>query len=241
MSEPTDAELEQRAEAARAEYLEQEAGGIVSIESAPDGAVVIGVREDPPAAGVMPDGSAASGCPHPPQERRLIDNEQICLACGEPVEGELQAIIPKEREGTDPTMRVGPTQQPGGLRHMSYDPAQPMSTRPYTPDEVERELVDTLWRLEAGAGWLTTKEEERAAAKLAYELAFARSMLAASGRSEKMREAEALNANRELYSDWQVLELTCRTAREGLHTLRSKLSGLQSVAKSVNAALGAYR
>jgi hypothetical protein len=191
--------------------------------------------------GLMPDGSQPEGCPHPPQDRRLDDGEQICLLCGEPVAGPLQAIIPRDRAGAeDPTRREG-DERSGGLRHVEYNPAQIGGDRPYTPDQVEREIVDTLDRIERGAGWLTTKEEERAAAKLAYELAYARSMLGATGRSESMRQAEALNANREQYADWQNLELVCRTAREGMHNLRSKLSGLQSVAKSISAALGAYR
>lgn len=191
--------------------------------------------------GVMPDGSDPEGCPHPPQDRRLEDGEQLCLACGMPVSGPLQPIIAKDRPGgQDPTRREG-DERSGGLRHVNYDPAQQGGSRPYTPDQVEREIVDTLDRIERGAGWLTTKEEERAAAKLSYELAYARSMLGASGRSESMRQAEALNANRELYADWQNLELVCRTAREGMHNLRSKLSGLQSVAKSISAAIGSYR
>jgi hypothetical protein len=41
----------------------------------------------------------------------------------------------------------------------------------------------------------------------------------------------------DLYEEWQQLELVCRTAREGLHNLRSMLVGLMAVAKSIGAAL----
>jgi hypothetical protein len=205
----------------------------------------------------------AEGCAagkHPEHARRLVEvtdaqgndtHEQVCSLCWQvvPTSAGVPAIIPKDRPGTDPTMRLGGSDLgPGGLRHMQYDPTAPakhpdgsIAQRPYTPDEVERELVDTMWRLEAGAGWLTTKEEERGAAKLAYELAHARAIYTSKGRSAEQREAEALLACRREYEDWQLLELTCKTAREGLHNLRAKGSYLQTVNRSVNEALRGAR
>jgi len=179
-------------------------------------------------------------CTHPAHARRLIDGEQVCTlaGCGEVLDAPLPAIVPRDRPGVDPTYRLGGTDAgEGGLRHMTYDPRADLATRPYTPDEVERELVDTVDRLERGASWLTTKEEERAAAKLAYELAHARAIFTSKGRSAEQREAEALLATRREYEDWQLLELSCRTAREGLHNLRSKGSYLQTISRSVGDAL----
>lgn len=195
----------------------------------------------PPRDGQMLDGSQPPSCSHPPSARRLIDGEQVCLDCSEVVEGPTQTIIPKDRPGgVDPTQREG-DRSAGGLKHVDYDPAQVGGPRPYTPDQIEREIVDTLDRIERGAGWLTTQEEKRGAAKLQYELAFARARFASNGRSSEQRNDEAMLECRELYSEWQLLELTCRTAREGMHNLRSKLSGLQSVARSIGVALGSYR
>lgn len=203
--------------------------------------------------GVTVDGEQPDGCPHPEHARRLVgegdDREQVCSLCWEVVTSLVPAIVPKSRPGTDPTMRLGTDDRgPGGLRHMQYDPQAPakhpdgsIAQRPYTPDEVERELVDTMWRLEAGAAWLTTKEEERGAAKLAYELANARAVHTSRGRSLDQRQAEALLACRREYEDWQLLELTCKTAREGLHNLRAKGSYLQTVNRSVNDALRGAR
>lgn len=207
--------------------------------------------------GVSLDGTEPEGCPHPEHARRLTDpdeqgqREQVCSLCWEvvPIAAGVPAIVPKSRPGTDPTMRLGGGDLgPGGLRHISYDPAAPqknadgsITTRPYTPDEVERELVDTMWRIESGAGWLTTKEEERSAAKLAYELAHARAIYESKGRSAEQREAEALLRCRREYEDWQLLELTCKTAREGLHNLRAKGSYLQTVNRSVGDALRGAR
>jgi hypothetical protein len=178
------------------------------------------------------------GCPHPPSQRRLEDGEQLCLACQSIVEPwERQAIIPKDRPGSDPTMRQ---ETASGLRHITV-PRDGDTGRPYTPDEVERELVVIIDRIERGAGWLTTQEEKRAAAKLGYELAFARARYNSDGRSSEQRNDDALLQCRDLYEEWQQLELVCRTAREGLHSLRSMQSGLQTVARSIGTALGGYR
>lgn len=188
----------------------------------------------------QPDAEAHGTCDHPPSARRLVDGEQVCTACGEPVGGEDPALIPRDRPGgSDPTAREGSERTQGGLRHVTWDPLTPAASRPYTPEEVELEIVDTLDRIERGAGWLTTREEERGAAKMAYELSYAKALLTAPGRSEKLREAAALVECSARYEEWQVLELTCRTAREGMHNLRSKLSGLQSVLRSVSVALSA--
>lgn len=203
--------------------------------------------------GLTVDGEQPDGCPHPEHARRLVGDEgsreQVCSLCWEVIDSLVPAIVPKDRPGVDPTMRLGGSDLgTGGLRHMTYDPQAPakhadgsIATRPYTPDEVERELVDTMWRLEAGAGWLTTKEEERGAAKLAYELAHARAIHMSRGRSLDAREAEALLACRRQYEDWQLLELTCKTAREGLHNLRAKGSYLQTVNRSIGDALRGAR
>jgi hypothetical protein len=175
------------------------------------------------------------GCPHPPSERRLEDGQQICLTCGQTVEEwERQAIVPKDRPGgTDPTMREATA---SGLRFVTV-PRPGDTGRPYTPDEVEREMVLVMDRIERGAGWLTTQEEKRAAAKLAYEIAFAKARYNSDGRSSEQRNDDALLQCLDLYEEWQQLELVCRTAREGLHNLRSMLVGLMAVAKSIGAAL----
>lgn len=197
-----------------------------------------------PATADPADAGDPGACAHPAPERRLVDSpnggkDQMCLACGQVLDDRVPqpAIIPKDRPGgADPTAREGDARS-GGLRHVTGADVVG-GPRPYTPDEVEREIVDTLDRIERGVGWLTTKEEERAAAKLAYERKFARARWASTARSAEQRNDEALLACMEEYEQWQLLELVCRTAREGMHNLRSKLSGLQSVLRSISAALG---
>src|SRR4051812_40147042 len=132
--------------------------------SAADSAVEYELRDrqepslEPDFAELSGDGPEDAACPHPAAARRLEDGEQVCRACGQVMAPQdRQRIVPTDRPGTtDPTQREGDERSRGGLRHITWDPANPASSRPYTPEEVELELVDTLDRIERGAGWLTT-------------------------------------------------------------------------------------
>lgn len=189
--------------------------------------------------GLDPAGTLDDQCAHPLPDRRLFDGEVVCSVCWEVLGGPVPAIVPRDRPGTaDPTRREG-DERSGGLRFVALPTDG--QTRPYTPDQVEQEIVLLLDRLERGQGWLTTKEEERAAASLAYDLAFARALINSTARSKEVREAEAMLACRDQYERWKLLDLTCKTTAEGMHNLRSMLVGFMSVAKSIGAELGAYR
>lgn len=188
------------------------------------------------------DAGDPGACPHPAQDRRRAEVEgghvQVCTRCGEEVPGATQLIVPRERPGAeDPSHREGTERSRGGLRHITWDPANPAASRPYTPEEVELELADTLDRIERGAGFWTTQEEKRSAAKIAYELAFARARFTSTRKTVGEREDDAVIQCAGLYEEWQLLELTCRTAKEGLHNLRSKQSGLQSILRSASEAM----
>lgn len=193
--------------------------------------------------GLDPAGTVDEQCPHPAPDRRLFDGDQVCMACGAVILGEPQpAILPVDRPGAaDPTMRTGDGARPVGLRHVNYVDGQAYTSRPYAPAEVELEIVGLLSRIERGAGFQTSKLEELAAAKLEYDLAYARALLNSTARSKELREAEAMLACRQQYERWKLLDLTCKTTAEGMHNLRALLSGFQSVAKSIGTSLGAYR
>lgn len=103
------------------------------------------------------------------------------------------------------------------------------------------EITRILAKLEVGAGYQTTVEEQRAAAKIEYELAHARARFDSRGRSAEQREDDALLQCREQYERWQLLELQARTTREGMHNYRSMLSGFQSVLRSASTVAGNYR
>jgi hypothetical protein len=168
------------------------------------------------------------GCPHPPPERRLEDGQQVCLTCGQTVEEwERQAIVPKDRPGgTDPTMREATA---SGLRFITVP--RPRDTgRPYTPDEVEREMVLVMDRIERGAGWLTTQEEKRAAAKLAYEIAFAKARYNSDGRSSEQRNDDALLREGPVYVDERYRVLTDSEGYRELTVTDEEFAYCQSLA-----------
>jgi hypothetical protein len=192
--------------------------------------------------GLDPAGTLDDQCAHPLPDRRLFDGEVVCSVCWEVLGGPVPAILPVDRPGaTDPTMRTGDGARPVGLRHVSYVDGQAYADRPYTPEQVELEIVGILSRIERGAGFQTTKVEECAAAKLEYDLAYARALINSTARSKEVREAEAMLACREQYERWKLLDLTVKTTAEGMHNLRSMLSGFQSVARSIGTSLGSYR
>lgn len=169
-------------------------------------------------------------CPH---TNPLLDGDAapICADCG-------QVLTRNDLRAAGIDVRQ---EESSGFTHMPWPPADGLQRRPYTPDEVELEIVDTLARIERGSSFLVQKERERGEAKLAYEMAFARALAQAEGRSEKTREAQALVACEQMYERWQTADLACRVSREALHNLRAKLSGLQSVASSVRASFEGAR
>lgn len=198
---------------------------------------------EPGDALALPDGQTLDGtvpddCRHPASDRRLLDGEQFCLACGQVVAAGTQVVVARDRPGTvDPTQREGSERSQGGLRHITWDPANPAASRPYTPEEVELELVDTLDRLERGAGFLTTKEEQRSAAQLQYDLAYARARFTSEARTVAEREDDALLSCRAELEELRLLDLQVRTAKDGLHNLRTKANVLQSILSSIREAL----
>lgn len=163
-------------------------------------------------------------CPHLPGDRiRDEDGTQICTACSEVLEQPTAEEQAKEIEAAPPDSGQGV------LRHIPWGPGQ----RPYTPEDVEHEILDYIARLNSGARFQAGKEQELREAEVAYELAHARKLIEAPGRSEKMRLAWALLEVQEEWTRVTVLRQVVRTTREGMHTLRQQLTGLQSVSRSV--------
>lgn len=181
-----------------------------------------GTEEEEPGTGTPVNDPNA--CPHLPGDRiRDEDGTQICTACSEVIE---QPTAEQQAKEIEP---AAPDSGQGVLRHIPWGPGQ----RPYTPEDVEHEILDYIARLNSGAKFQAGKEVELREAEVAYELAFARKLLEAPGRSEKMRLAWALLEVQEQWTNLQILKQVVRTTREGMHTLRQQLTGLQSVSRSV--------
>jgi hypothetical protein len=175
---------------------------------------------------VPPEGLEVSGCGHPVEAIDVIDDAAICTVCGTNV----------DHPANSPAI-VDEVPQGGGLRHITWNPDQPYASRPYTPVEVEMEIVATVDLIDRGTTWLVGADEARYQAKMAFDLERARKLLVAPGRSAEQRDAWATVETEELYREWQRLEIIHRTRERAMHNLRAKLSGLQSVSKSISMSL----
>lgn len=122
-------------------------------------------------------------------------------------------------------------------RHGAPDmsPAVPVidPTQPYGPAEVERAILDANRRLELGlkheANLITAAEQ----LKIEYELAYAKAIERSTGGAADIRKANAVLACERQYRAWHEA-LAARDAMKSVtHTLRSTVSALQSVGRSV--------
>lgn len=177
-------------------------------------------------SGTVIDGQGP-GCQHP-APARLRDPEdgtQVCTLCSEVI----SAPTGEEEAAAREITAAPPESGQGVLRHIPWG----QGARPYTPEDVEHEILDYIARLNSGARFQAGKEQELREAEVRFEIAHARKLLEAPGRSEKMRLAWALLEVQEQWTEVQILRQVVRTTREGMHTLRQQLTGLQSVSRSV--------
>lgn len=111
-------------------------------------------------------------------------------------------------------------------------------TLPYGPKEIEEHILDAVTRLERGiaaeAGLIVAQHE----AEMNYALAFARAMSVAQASNAPKQKAEAELACEKEFRRMVLVRQVCAAMRATTHSLRSVLSGYQSVAKSVTAAYG---
>lgn len=185
------------------------------------------------AADVWAENEAMETCPHPEGERvRDDDGTEVCAACG----GVLEVGAPPERKTPDRSGAAPPESGQGILSRIPWPPGPGVPA--YTPEQVEAEVLDMVARLNSGARFQAGKEEELREAVIEFEIAYARAITAANAKTAEARKAQALLACEELFVRRQVLEQVVRTTREGMHTLRAQLTGLQTVARSVGMAAG---
>lgn len=108
-------------------------------------------------------------------------------------------------------------------------------TMPYGPVEVEKAILDAVARLERG---LVHEANLIAAAdqlKIEYELAYAKAIERSTGGAADVRKANATLACERQYRAWREAVAARDAMKAVTHTLRSTLSGLQSVGRSVGA------
>jgi len=200
-----------------------------------------------------PGQQRAFGTTSPNEEPPLVSGDDVppapfTHANGEPCYG-CQTCFAEILDGAD----VGPPSAPTDIlseadaveaagrgiavRHGAPDltPSVPVinPTVPYGPAEVERAMLDANRRLELG---LEHEANLIAAAdqfKVTYELAYARSVAESNAGAADQRKAEAVLASEREYRAWRDAVAARDAMRSITHTLRSTLSALQSVSRSV--------
>lgn len=139
--------------------------------------------------------------------------------------------------------------QPGtavaGVPHSEVTPEDPISARlaaidptmPYTPTDIELQLVDIERRLESGQLFQRVWEQRAFDTAKAYKISWAKAMNASNGGSADKREAEVFIA---IQAEWMAkaeAEYMVKAVRDTMHNLRSMLTGFQSIARSVAASM----
>jgi len=128
------------------------------------------------------------------------------------------------------------------------DPGDPITTplvlidptQPYDSAMVEEHILDAVARLERGSHFQRVCMEEYAESVLAYELKYARALLQADkdGGAADVRKARAMIMCEQEYVTRHVAKMKCSAIETTMHSLRSVLSGYQSVSSSIRAAYG---
>lgn len=104
----------------------------------------------------------------------------------------------------------------------------------YTPDQVERLMLDCVMRLEEGQAFERWSLEQASEAQRAYDRAYAKAFTLASGAMELRRNVAEVECA-ELADTRDRTDMVHRAAKAAMHNLRSTLSGYQSVLRSVQA------
>ena len=108
-------------------------------------------------------------------------------------------------------------------------------TQPFGPAEIEARIIEANDRLERGAVHEANLVAAAGHLGVEYELAYARALATAAGAAADIRKAQARLATEALYRRWQDAVAAMKAMQSVTHTLRSTLSGYQSVGRSVGA------
>lgn len=107
-----------------------------------------------------------------------------------------------------------------------------------TPMDVEASLVALVEKLDQGVAFQSEQERKLARMEEEYRVAYARALLASGERSADLRKARAEVATAELGDELAVQRVVVKTTRDAMHNLRSMMTGVQTIARSVAASYG---
>lgn len=108
-------------------------------------------------------------------------------------------------------------------------------TQPFGPAEIEARIIEANDRLERGAVHEANLVAAAERLGVEYKLAYAAALRASSGTAADIRKADAMLATARLYRQWMDAVAAMKAMQSVTHTLRSTLSGYQSVGRSVAA------
>jgi hypothetical protein len=163
--------------------------------------------------------------------------EKLDTIGGARQDNQLHPVVPSE--AAQPGTAVA------GVPHSEVTPEDPISARlaaidptmPYTPTDIELQLVDIERRLESGQLFQRVWEQRAFDTAKAYKIAWAKAMNASNGGSADKREAEVFIATQAEWIAKAEAEYMVKAVRDTMHNLRSMLTGFQSIARSVAASM----
>ena len=109
-------------------------------------------------------------------------------------------------------------------------------TQVYSPEDVERHILEVLYRLETGALFERETVEQASAAETAFNRKFNATVDASDQSAADRRKAEAMVAADAEYEAWMRAKMVKEAVKQTMHNLRAVLSGYQSTARSVGSA-----
>ncbi len=112
-------------------------------------------------------------------------------------------------------------------------------TKVYTPEEIERQILDCNARLERGAHFERAALEEEGRTELEWSNAYDLAVLNSDKGAADTRKADAMVNTRELHDAFVTARMVRKAIQSTMHNLRAVLSGYQSVGKSIANTYGA--
>ncbi len=106
----------------------------------------------------------------------------------------------------------------------------------YTPVDVERHILEVLYRLETGALFERETIRQHHLAEVAFERAYWRAHDASQASAADRRKADAMTKCEAEHLALMEAKYLKEAAKQTMHNLRAVLSGYQSTARSVGAA-----
>lgn len=167
--------------------------------------------------------------------------ESGAAVCGCGVFAEYIDTVDQDAEAADRAAQRAARQRGGTVPYEAADPiASTLAlidpTEVYGPADVERHILDVLYRLETGALFERETVVKAWQTRQAYDIKFAATVHTSDASSADRRKAEAQVACEAEYREMADAAMMKEAVKQTMHNLRAILSGYQSTARSVGSA-----